>query len=79
VLRTERIAHRGTAALRDFGPAYDGFGSNSEVLFDFEHVRFYAESGNPRPTASSSNATISLSDHFTLQAPRAPEALGLMV
>jgi hypothetical protein len=35
VLPAEKIAHlgtTGTAALRDFNPAYDGFGSSSEIL-----------------------------------------------
>src|ERR1700674_2935323 len=43
---------------------------NSEVIFDFEYVRFDTDSGNPRPPALGSNATISPSDHFTLPSPR---------
>jgi len=38
VLSTERIPHlqlrQETAALQDFGPAYDGFGSKTEAIFD---------------------------------------------
>src|SRR6266516_2592246 len=41
-------------------------GSNSEVIVDFEDVRFDTESGTPRPPAPSSDATISPSDHFSL-------------
>jgi two-component system, cell cycle response regulator DivK len=56
LLGTERIAHRGTAALRDFGPAYDGFGSNP-VRWAFPlYVRSGAASGNPRGEAEDGEA-----------------------
>ena len=47
VLRTERIAHLGTAggaALRDFDPAYDRSGSESVIRWCLLNVRIAPES-----------------------------------
>src|SRR5262249_22426583 len=63
VLPSERIAHLGrrrTAALRDFNPRYDRFGSKCDEKHCTEHVCFPAIHGPARDCAALLSLTLAV-------------------
>jgi hypothetical protein len=43
----EGLYHASTAAVRDFNPAYDRYGSEADITRHLADVRFTPESGHP--------------------------------